>query len=150
VRYSPPAAAGPAFNGVIVTVHYELYDGMPVLRKWVTVNVASSGAPLEVSSLAYELLRSPNFSPERMTVVRQQSNNPTPDDQQVAPDRSASFPGREQQLWYQDPQYDLDNDREIHVTYTLYTVGIFCCSLLDILTLSSSCVSYLVASGRIF
>ena len=53
---SAPAEVGAAAS---VTVHYEMYDGMPVLRKW--VSVAHAGAapapPLVVDSLNYEMLR---------------------------------------------------------------------------------------------
>jgi hypothetical protein len=56
-----------------------------------------------------------------MTIQLVQANNPTPFDQQVPPDSAASFPGRKQQLWFQDPNYDQCCDQEIHVMYTLYS-----------------------------
>lgn len=105
-----------------VGVHYEMYDGLPALRKWVTVHhtggagdsststktasSSSSFLSVTVDTLNMELLRAPNFAPERMTVQRVQANNPTPFDQQVAPDLEASFPGRTQQMWFTDPNYD--------------------------------------------
>ena len=102
-----------------MTVHYELYDGLPTLRKWVSVhNIGAAAAPVVVSTLVMELLRAPNFAPERMTVITQQANNPTPFDQQVKPETDQSFPGRTNQLWHFDPNYDQGGDAEIHVTYT--------------------------------
>jgi hypothetical protein len=65
-----------------------------------------------------ELLRAPNFAPERMTVIPMGANNPVPLDQQVKPETSQSFPARSTQLWYWDPNYDQPGDAEIHVTYT--------------------------------
>jgi hypothetical protein len=44
--------------------------------------------------VAQELLRAPNFGPERLTVITQQANNPTPFDQEVKPQLDQSFPGR--------------------------------------------------------
>ena len=99
-----------------VAVHYEMYDGLPALRKWVTVHhtggsgsgsgTDASASTVTIDTLNMELLRAPNFAPERMTVQLVQANNPTPFDQQVAPDLEASFPGRTQQMWFTDPNYD--------------------------------------------
>ena len=84
VDFVPPSSTNGSLSGTTFTVHYELYDGLPVLRKWVTVSVAAN-APhaVTVDTLMYEFLRAPNFAPERMTVVTQHANNPTPNDQQV-------------------------------------------------------------------
>jgi len=132
-----------------VSVHYEMYDGMPVLRKWVEVSHAGSSSgggsagggagggagdaaaaadgsdddvqkPLVVDTLNYEMLRAPNFGPEAMTIVQQQANNPTPFDQQPR-GGNPSFPGRDFSLWFLDPDYDACCDHELHVTYTLFT-----------------------------
>ena len=94
VHFVPRAA--PA--GVVVCVHFELYDDLPVLRKWVSVHHEGSGKVV-VDSLFYEFLRAPNGAPERMTVQLEQANNPFPLDDQVAlaripwhsADRSATF-----------------------------------------------------------
>src|SRR5690606_31454522 len=38
--FAPPA--GSALKGVTISVHYELYDGIPVLSKWITVRNGSA------------------------------------------------------------------------------------------------------------
>ena len=98
-------------------VHYEMYDGMPVLRKWVEVGIVSGKHSVSIDSLVYEMLRSPNFAPERMSVILQQYNNPLPSGDQA---RGGSF-GRDFSLWFQDKDYDACCDQELHVPYTLYT-----------------------------
>ena len=52
------------------------------------------------------MLRAPNFGPERMSVVLQQANNPTPMNDEMKPMEPHSFPGREFQLWFTDAKYD--------------------------------------------
>mmetsp|Transcript_34143 Transcript_34143/g.102956 ORF Transcript_34143/g.102956 Transcript_34143/m.102956 type:complete len:948 (-) Transcript_34143:12-2855(-) len=123
LHFGPPVTAPPSLRHVTVTVHYELYTGLPTFRKWVSVkyDAESAASAVTVSSLVMELLRAPNFAPERMTVITQQANNPTPFDQQVKPETDQSFPGRTNQYWHFDPSYDQGDDREIHVTYTYYT-----------------------------
>jgi hypothetical protein len=76
VNFVAPSAT--SLKDIIVTVHYEIYDSLSALRKWVSVhNEGPAGsAPIIVDSLNYELLRSPNFAPERMSIVKQQANNP--------------------------------------------------------------------------
>ena len=117
VRTAPAPAAS-----FVVTVHYEMYDGLPVLRKWVSVAAAPGGAPVRVDALTTDILRAPNFAPNAMTVQTVQANNPTPADQQTVPEPSQSFPGRTQQLWHFDPRYDQGGDAELHVPYTYYTL----------------------------
>ena len=117
VRAAPAPAEGP-----IVTVHYEMYDGLPVLRKWVSVAVPAGGAAASVDALTIDLLRAPNFAPERMTVDTVHANNPTPFGQQTVPEADQSFPGRTQQLWFFDPAYDQGGDAELHVPYSYYTL----------------------------
>ena len=78
---------------VIITINYEIYDGLPVLRKWITITLAPTPSTnlrgggvsdmVVVDTLNYEMLRAPNMAPEHMTLVLQQANNPTPWDQQV-------------------------------------------------------------------
>jgi hypothetical protein len=118
VRTTAPTTSG----GPIVTVHYEMYDGIPSLRKWVTVSVDTNApAPVTVDSLIIDLLRAPNFAPDSMTVDTVHANNPTPSSQQTVPDPSQAFPGRTQQLWFFDSTYDKGGDAELHVPYTYYT-----------------------------
>ena len=101
--------------------HYEMYDGLPVMRKWLSVSVGVGGGALVVSDLMLELLRAPNEAPERMTVITVEANNPTPWSQQTVPELAQSFPGREQQYWYFDAVTDACCDAETHVPYTYYT-----------------------------
>ena len=58
-----------------ITVHYEMYDGIPVLRKWISVNTEGPGTVM-VNTLVYEMLRAPNFAPERLSLVVQQESFP--------------------------------------------------------------------------
>ena len=112
---APPVAS-------VVTVHYEMYDGLPMLRKWVSVAAAPGGAAVSVDALTMDMLRAPNFAPERMTVETVHANNPTPAGQQTVPEPSQSFPGRTEQLWFFDPLYDQGGDAELHVPYSYYTL----------------------------
>ena len=126
LEFGPPANAPTALAQIRVHVHYELYDGLPTFRKWVSVQNGGKGlhaAPgaVSVDSLVMEILRAPNFAPERMSIITQQANNPTSmlgGDVEVKPELGQSFPGRTKQLWHFDPNYDQGNDQEIHVTYT--------------------------------
>ena len=64
-----------------------------------------AGAPVSVDALEFEVLRAPNFAPNRMSVVLVNYMNPTPfDDQVVPPDVNTAqnthgFPMRDFQLW---------------------------------------------------
>jgi len=115
--FVPPPTAPAALRGAVVRVHYEMYDGMPVLRKWVEVAAGDAPQPVSVDTLVYEMLRAPNFAPEHMSIVQQQYNNPVPADDQT---RGGSF-GRDFSLWFADADYDACCDQELHVPYTLYT-----------------------------
>eukprot|EP00039_Didymoeca_costata_P012855 m.187247 g.187247 ORF g.187247 m.187247 type:complete len:783 (+) comp15603_c1_seq4:121-2469(+) len=119
--FAPPEPSN--ISQMLVAVHYEMYDGIPALRKWVTVHHTGvpSQPPVVINRLSYELLRAPNFAPGHMSIILQQANNPVPFDEQVVPEQGQSFPGRTNQLWFQDPNYDQQGDQEIHVTYTYYT-----------------------------
>lgn len=73
------SASGYGLGDTVATLHYEIYDGLPVLRKWVTMSQgASSAAPVVVDAMMIEILRAPNFAPDQMTVfqiVRGESND---------------------------------------------------------------------------
>ena len=102
-----------------VSLHYQIYDGLAVLHKWITVSTSEGN--VEVDNLFFEYLRAPNFAPEQMTVFQIQPDNPTPFSQQIKPEIDQSFPGRTQQLWFLDSDWDACCDRELHVPYTYYT-----------------------------
>lgn len=55
-------AGGSALPGVTISVHYELYDGVPVLAKWMTVSNAGS-----------RTVRVDDFTIERLAVVERDS-----------------------------------------------------------------------------
>jgi len=59
--YAPPAGAG--LDGVVVSVHYELYDGIPVLSKWLTVRNGTS-APVRLDAFVSEVLAVVEFGSE--------------------------------------------------------------------------------------
>ena len=52
--FAPPHSAA-RLDGVLVSVHYELYDGLPALSKWVTVHNGSTRA-VELDRLTSEVL----------------------------------------------------------------------------------------------
>ena len=63
--------SGYPFGDTLVTLHYEIYDGLPVLRKWITIaQGAGSSAPVVVDTMVIEILRAPNFAPDQMTVFQ--------------------------------------------------------------------------------
>lgn len=53
--FEPPATAVGSTRGVKVSVHYEMYDGLPLLAKWVTVSNAGP-AEILVDQLEVEVL----------------------------------------------------------------------------------------------
>ena len=144
LEFGPPAIAPASLAQVRVYVHYELYDGLPTFRKWVSVQNGGTGihaarGDVSVDSLVMEILRAPNFAPERMSIITQQANNPTSmlgGDVEVKPELGQSFPGRTKQLWHFDPNYDQGHDQEIHVTYTCMLVP-RPCPVLDLHVLCS-------------
>lgn len=77
VRFAPPPGAGACLSAVRVTLHYELYDGLPLLAKWVEVGHGASApsalgrepsALLVVDDLASELVRVQEGSAARVRV----------------------------------------------------------------------------------
>ena len=51
----PPPGAGPPGAGVTVEVHYELYDGLPLLSKWIVVR-NGTGRAVRLNSFTSEIL----------------------------------------------------------------------------------------------
>ena len=119
VNFAAPAGAPAALANVVVSVHYEVYDGLPVLRKWVTVEhlAGSASPPVVVETLDYELLRVPNWAPSRMTVLGKNADN-YPNDQQI-PALQGTGSSAKSTLWYLDPNYDQCCDKQLHVVFTL-------------------------------
>lgn len=54
LSFAPPATAGAALQAR-VDVHYEMYDGLPLLSKWITVENAAD-RPVRLNSLVSEIL----------------------------------------------------------------------------------------------
>ena len=55
VKFLPPSSAKPPHTDVVVYVNYEMYVGVPLLAKWVSVEY-SGAAPVVVSSVVVEYL----------------------------------------------------------------------------------------------
>jgi len=58
LTFKPPKSAPKALDGVTITVHYELYQGVPVFSKWLTIadRDAEPMAPLQVTDVTVEFL----------------------------------------------------------------------------------------------
>lgn len=56
VRFIYKVPSGSGLEKVTVTVHYELYDGVPLIVKYITVQNGDSSAPLVVGRLVNEVL----------------------------------------------------------------------------------------------
>jgi hypothetical protein len=127
----PPQTDGLELGGVVIAVHFEMYDGLPVLRKFVAVHNdgAPAAPPVEVQALRYEQLRVPNWAPGRMSVHIPEASNPTPFDDTVKPDAGpgTEHPGvdlpsaRSVQYWFFDPKYEHCCDGSLHLSWTYYT-----------------------------
>lgn len=54
-NFQPPENIKEKYNGLIVSIHYEMYEGIPVLAKWLTI--ANDGKnPIAVGSVDNEIL----------------------------------------------------------------------------------------------
>lgn len=107
VRYAtatqwPPAGAGIVFHygtaaGLVVDVHYEMYDGIPALAKWVTLR-NQSGRPVRLNRFVSEVL----------AVVEEESSveaDPPPPRLLYA-ETDYAFGGESRgAVWSPDPQY---------------------------------------------
>jgi hypothetical protein len=71
--YESTPLTGYRFGNTVVTLHYEIYDGLPALRKWITVRQGAStpsAQAIVVDAMTIEILRAPNFAPDMMTVFQ--------------------------------------------------------------------------------
>ncbi len=55
LSFVPPATASPAVSQIRIDVHYEMYDGMPLLSKWITVENSGS-KPVRLQTFISEIL----------------------------------------------------------------------------------------------
>jgi len=56
VRFAPPAGSPAKLQALNVTLVYELYDGAPMLSKWLDISAPPSAAPVLVDAVTTELL----------------------------------------------------------------------------------------------
>ena len=102
---APTDATAAGIRGVRVTVHYELYDGLPCFSKWITV-ANGSGHEIHVDRFASELLA----VVERTAEVDELSEGRTPPNLHVETDMSfggmmADGANRRSFRWIPDPQF---------------------------------------------
>lgn len=105
-----PAAATPGLSGVRVRVHYEIYDGMPVMAKW--IEVENSGArPVLLRDMECEVLAVNQDQVSRLHVESDYSfalANADPQGSALmhyAGDPKAYHVGRSTTRWVPDPEY---------------------------------------------
>ncbi len=102
---APTDAAAASLAGVRITVHYELYDGIPCYSKWITVS-NGSGHTIRVDRFSSDLLA----AVERTAEVDELSEGRTPPNIHVESDMSfggmmADGANRRSFRWLPDPQF---------------------------------------------
>ena len=99
--FQPPASAA-KYKGLTVTVHYELYEGIPVLAKWVTVANGSAGE-VSVDAMTCEILAATEQEKHRLGV-----------------ESDFAFAGMQTTYWENDPDYrtQIDYDYQMKVLLT--------------------------------
>ena len=55
ITFTAPTTAPTVHQGVTVTVHYEMYQGVPILSKWLSIT-SKTKHPIEISGVHVELL----------------------------------------------------------------------------------------------
>lgn len=109
----------PALRGLTIGVHYELYDGMPVLEKWLTLHNAT-GRTLRLNAFVSEILAAPE--PEAYVEEPKTWDYPN-----IHVDSDYAFQGmdpktaRKTAFWIPDPQY------VTQVNYNLKTPNLLEC-----------------------
>ena len=116
MHYAPPETAGPRYQHLKLTVHYELYEGLPVLSKSFTLENAA-GEPVLVEEIETEILALPQDQIGRLHVESDYSfhlANHSPDDCHAGGDHSKAIhwdaplhlAGRTTTDWRVDPEHD--------------------------------------------
>lgn len=116
MHYAPPEAATPQVRNVKLTVHYELYEGLPVLSKSFTLENAD-GEPVRVDEIETEILAVPQDQIGNLHVESDYSfhlANHSPDDCHAMGDHSKAIDwsaplyraGRTTTDWRVDPEHD--------------------------------------------
>ena len=55
VDFVAPESAGPRYDGLVVSIHYEMYQGLPLLAKWLTVQ-SDSAETVVIDAIETEIL----------------------------------------------------------------------------------------------
>lgn len=114
--YSPPEAAGPRYQKLRLVVHYEMYEGIPVLSKSFTLE-NETGEPVQVDEIETEILAVPQ---DQIGNIHAESDysfhiaNHAPDDCHAMGDHSKPIQwdaplylaGRTTTDWRVDPEHD--------------------------------------------
>ncbi len=102
VRFRPPESARARYEGLEVRVHYELYDGLPVLAKWITVRNGTA-REVDVNSCDGEVLAVNEADRQRLHV-----------------ESDYAFSGMETTRWGPDPEYrsQIDYERRMPLLLT--------------------------------
>lgn len=116
MHYAPPEAVGPRYQNLKLTVHYELYEGIPVLSKSFTLE-NGAGDPVLVEEIETEILAVPQDQIENIHAESDYSfhlANHSPDDchamgahsKAINWDTPLSLAGRTTTDWRVDPEHD--------------------------------------------
>lgn len=92
VYFDPPAEAGDDLRGVQAAVHYQLFDNLPVIAKWITVANRSDN-PIRIDSATCEIL----------AVNEEQTGN-------LHTESNYAFAGMETNHWGPDLEYTSQTD----------------------------------------
>ncbi|MCX5672317.1 MAG: alpha-galactosidase [Planctomycetota bacterium] len=100
-NFQPPEGLREKYRGLALSVHYELYDGIPVLAKWVTVS-NGAGKEVVVGSVETEILAVNEQEKARLHV-----------------ESNYAFAGMNTTFWGPDPDYKTQIDYEYKMSLLL-------------------------------
>eukprot|EP00048_Salpingoeca_helianthica_P016197 m.230956 g.230956 ORF g.230956 m.230956 type:complete len:742 (-) comp18202_c0_seq1:20-2245(-) len=63
VLFAAPSSAPPAHQNVSVVVHYELFDGIPLIAKWVSVSARGTGSAVVTAVTVEQIAVLPPYGP---------------------------------------------------------------------------------------
>lgn len=126
VSFLPPSSAKYDHSGLTVTIHYEMYVGIPLLAKWVTLDYqnTSNRAPVMVDSLFVELLATQKpynllDHTQHPLPVSHSDTGPTSSWLYVQPDQ----PHGTDCFWQPDPRAAEDYGADEQVLVCSYLIG---------------------------
>lgn len=102
--FAPPASEQSPLAGVRIAVHYELYDGLPLLAKWLTVENGTD-RPLTVDSFKSEILACVEATSEVEELVRPPLPNLHVETDFTTCSMSGAGAQRQTVYWLPDPTY---------------------------------------------